>query len=82
MAVGDKIDVVAAVGVYNTTLQLRNSLASEITKVVVTPDPEPTPNPDEDEDIEATGDFSIVLPLVLVLMGGAVVIVASKKRFA
>ena len=32
--------------------------------------------------ISATGDFSIVLPLVLVLMGGAVVIVASKKRFA
>lgn len=30
----------------------------------------------------ATGDFSMALPLVLVLMGGAAVIVASKKRFA
>ena len=30
-AVGDKIDVKAAVGIYKTTLQLRNTLASEIT---------------------------------------------------
>ena len=30
----------------------------------------------------ATGDFSMVLPLVLVLFGGAMVVVASKKRFA
>ena len=32
--------------------------------------------------IAATGDFSVVLPLMLVLFGGAAVIVASKKRFA
>ena len=42
-AVGDKIDVKAAVGIYNTTLQLRNTLASEITKLSDQPDdPEPT----------------------------------------
>lgn len=34
--VGDKINVKAAVGVYNTTLQLRNTLASEITKAAET----------------------------------------------
>ena len=32
--------------------------------------------------ITGTGDFNMVLPLVLVLFGGAVVLVASKKRFA
>ncbi len=32
--------------------------------------------------ITGTGDFSMVLPLVLVLFGGAVILVASKKRFA
>ncbi|MBQ4582604.1 MAG: CehA/McbA family metallohydrolase [Oscillospiraceae bacterium] len=31
--VGDKLDVKAAVSVYNTTLQLRNTVADEITKV-------------------------------------------------
>ena len=34
MAVGDILDVTAAVGINNTTLQLRNTLASEITKHV------------------------------------------------
>ena len=33
-AVGDVLDICAAVGVYNTTLQLRNTLASEISKTV------------------------------------------------
>ncbi len=33
VAVGDTVDVLASVGVYNTTLQLRNTLASEITVV-------------------------------------------------
>ena len=48
--VGDKIDVLASVGVYNTTLQLRNTLASEITKVVVEEEPseDPSENPSED----------------------------------
>ena len=32
--------------------------------------------------ITGTGDFNMVLPLVLVLFGGAVVIVAAKKRIA
>ena len=36
----------------------------------------------EAPSIDNTGDFSMVLPLVLVLFGGAAVIVASKKRFA
>ncbi len=35
VAVGDKIDVKAAVSAYNTTLRLRNTLASEITEAVV-----------------------------------------------
>ena len=32
--------------------------------------------------VEKAGDFDMVLPLVLVFFGGAVVLVASKKRFA
>ena len=42
-----------------------------------------TPNPENPGDnIESTGDFNMVLPLVLVLFGGVAVMVASKKRFA
>ena len=42
LAVGDIIDVQAAVGVYKTTLQLRNTLASEVTKVQQPTEPEPS----------------------------------------
>ena len=40
-----------------------------------------TPNPNPDQ-IPEEGDFGMVLPLVLVLFGGAAVVFASKKRFA
>ena len=40
VAVGDVIDVKAAVGTNNGTLQLRNTLASEITVSAVEPEPE------------------------------------------
>ncbi len=42
-AVGDKVDITAAVGCFNEDLQLRNTVATEITKVESgeTPDPEP-----------------------------------------
>jgi hypothetical protein len=48
--VGDTIDVVAAVGVYNTTLQLRTTLASEITVI-----PQDTEDEGNTGDEEATG---------------------------
>lgn len=40
LAVGDKINVTAAVGIYNTTLQLRNTLSSEIEKDETPVDPQ------------------------------------------
>ncbi len=43
VAVGDTVDLTAAVGVNNTTLQLRNTLASEITVVADEPDEPETP---------------------------------------
>ncbi|MBR3610126.1 MAG: CehA/McbA family metallohydrolase [Oscillospiraceae bacterium] len=50
-AVGDVINVKAAVGVYNTTFQLRNTYATEITKVEVEPeDPEEPTGPIKDGD--------------------------------
>jgi len=50
--VGDKLDILAAVGVNNTTLQLRNTLASEITvHTTTTPDvPEEPEDPYKDID--------------------------------
>ena len=66
-----------------------------VEKVAENPNPNPNPgtpeggednnnndNDNDNDNIEATGDFSMVLPLVLVLFGGVAVIVASKKRFA
>lgn len=50
---------------------------------VLSPVEEQVTNPTPDTDkVPTAGDFSMVLPLVLVLMGGAVVFAASKKRFA
>lgn len=64
-----------------------NLVVTEISLVGVeepapTPDSEATPTPTPEDKIETTGDFSMVLPLVLVTFGGAVVVIASKKRFA
>ena len=53
VAVDDVIDVIAAVGVYNTTLQLRNNKAEEITKWV-------DPGQDEPED-SLPKDSTVVL---------------------
>jgi hypothetical protein len=50
----------------------------EITIVEKTADQPENPG----DNIESTGDFNMVLPLVLVLFGGVAVMVASKKRFA
>ncbi|MDO4413488.1 MAG: S-layer homology domain-containing protein [Erysipelotrichaceae bacterium] len=52
VAVGDKLNVKAAVGVYNTTLQLRNTLATEIEKIGGE-EPEPTPAPEFDTIADA-----------------------------
>ncbi len=43
LKVGDKVDVKAAVGAYNTTLQLRNTLAGEITLAATEPEITYTP---------------------------------------
>ena len=56
VAVGDKLNLKAAVGVNNTTLQLRNTLATEIEKIGGE-EPEPTPTPDPEDpykDIDPT----------------------------
>ena len=60
IAMGDTVDILAAVGVYKTTtLQLRNTLASEVTKVeggsTPTDPTDPTTPSDPTEPSEPTG---------------------------
>ena len=66
--VGDKLTVTAAVGVYKTTLQLRNTVADEI--VAYTPPAQ-------------TGDttLSIAVALMAVSAMGIAVIASKKKEF-
>ena len=52
--VGDVLDVVAAVGVFNTTLQLRTNAASDITVVVVEDDN----TGDDTEEVVAKGTYA------------------------
>ena len=66
VAVGDIVDIMAAVGVYKTTtLQLRNTLASEVTKVQGGTDPsEPTEPSEPSEPSEPTQPEGLVAELV------------------
>jgi len=91
--VGDKIDVTAAVGVYKTTLQLRNTLASEIVKVETeTPiDPtDPTDPADPSEPVEPEvvyADKMTALPndgdtIIIYNSGNALGAAANGKKLA
>ncbi len=68
-AVGDKIDFTGALGIYTETLQLRNTLASEIVKIssgeTTPPDPTPDPEPtvtyaDKLSELPSNGDTIII----------------------
>ena len=80
--VGDKLNVTAAVGIYakndNVTLQLRNTLADEIT-VVTEENPGEGENPGEENP--GTGDMSVAGLVVAMMAATAGVVVLKKKEF-
>ena len=86
--VGDKLDVCAAVGVYKETLQLRNTLTSEITVVTGSTDPE-EPTPDESTPDESTPEESepegtkatLVTDLSALALGDEIVLVTTDYDF-
>jgi len=81
--VDDKIDVYAAVGCYNETLQLRNTTADEIT-LVVDENPgegEQPENPGEGEVNPGTGDMAIAGLALAMMAATAGVVVLKKKEF-
>ena len=71
--VGDTVTVLAAVGANNETLQLRNTLATEVT---VTAAGEPEPEPEETETAE------LVTSLDELAEGDEIIIVAAEYDFA
>lgn len=74
--VGDKIDVLAAVGANYEKFQLRNTNAAEITLVVNEPAPTPTPTPTPN-----TADVRVLVPFaVLGVSALALAVVELKKR--
>lgn len=87
-AVGDKIDVLAAVGCYNETLQLRNTLSDEVTisandseDNTEGDDVETPEDPDDDtEDIPQTSDVSVVAAALVAACATCGLVVLTKKE--
>ncbi len=87
-AVGDKVDVLAAVGCYNETLQLRNTLSDEVTISVTDSedndenDNVETPEDPEDntEDIPQTSDVSMVAAALVAACATCGLVVLTKKE--
>lgn len=85
IAVGDKINVCAAVSCYKETLQLRNTSADEITAYVepVEPpvdDPIDPPSDDPEDPIPGTGDLGLGAVVVALIAATAGAIVIGKKK--
>ena len=78
VAVGGKVDFTGAVGVYKETLQLRNTLASEL---VVTP-AETEPTDPSEPDTPAGSTASLVTDASTLKAGDQIIIVASESAYA
>lgn len=84
-AVGDKIDVLAAVGCFKETLQLRNTLASEITICNdSSEEPENPENPEDpeipEEEIPKTADVSVLATVLVAACATTGLVVLTKKE--
>ena len=85
IAVGDTVDILAAVGVYkSTTLQLRNTVATEVTKVSSAPtDPTDPTEPTEPEPTEPAGMTAVLVEdAALLTEGSQIIIVAADADVA
>ena len=83
LAVGDKIDVKAAVGCFKETLQLRNTLSSEITKVVEIPGGDNEGGdvtPDDGEQNPETSDVSVLAAVVMAVCATTGLVIVTKKE--
>ena len=79
--VGDVIDILAAVSVYNTTFQLRNTLATEIT-VAEDTDPTDPPATEPEEPTVPAGTVATLVTSTEDLVSGAEYILVAPSKSA
>ena len=83
-SVGDKIDVLAAVGCYNETLQLRNTTSDEISIFVADSEDNTEDNTgddnQEDEELPETGDATMVGAALIAACATLGLVVLTKKK--
>lgn len=83
-SVGDKIDVLAAVGCYNETLQLRNTTSDEISLYDADAEDNNDNNQDNNEDdsenIPETSDASLVAAAIVATCAAFGLVVLTKKE--
>lgn len=83
ITVGATINFTGAVGIHNSNLQLRNTLASEITLADTgETDPDPNPEPDPEPEIPEGTRATLVTDVSQLVLGDEIIFVAVKQDVA